>query len=69
MNNLVENFAVSLYVYQIAFLLHVILVAFSIYYILKNKDRLKNPYVIIVVSILFPFVVSILAIVMLRRKE
>jgi len=69
MNNLVENFAVSLYVYQIAFLLHVILVALSIHYILKNKDRLKNPYVIIVVSILFPFVVSILAIVMLRRKE
>lgn len=69
MNNLVENFAVSLYVYQIAFLLHVILVAFSIHYILKNKDRLKNPYVMIVVSILFPFVVSILAIVMLRRKE
>ncbi|WP_379824303.1 hypothetical protein [Flavobacterium notoginsengisoli] len=69
MEKLADKFTVSLYLYQIAFLLHIILTALTVYYVLKNKDKFRNPYLLIVFSFLFPFIVSVPLVFSLAKKK
>lgn len=69
MNKLINNFEIGLFVYQIGLVLHLVLVAVAIYYILKNSDRIKYPFILILFSIFFPFIVSIPAIIHLKKHN
>lgn len=69
MNKLINQFELGLFLYQIALILHLILFSISIYYVLKNKSKFKNPYLVIIFSFLFPFIVSVPLLFFLAKSE
>lgn len=69
MNKLINEFELGLFLYQIALLLHFILFFISIYYVVKNKSKFKNPYLLIIFSFLFPFIVSVPLLFFLAKRE
>ncbi|GGF04896.1 hypothetical protein GCM10011518_12650 [Flavobacterium limi] len=69
MNQLINQFETGLFLYQLCILLHLILTPITIFYIIKNQHRFKQPYILAFFVITFPFVVSIPALIALKIKK
>lgn len=69
MDQSINQFSTGLFIYQFCILLHLILTPISIFYIIKNQHRFKQPYVLAFFVIAFPFIVSIPTLIALKIKK
>ncbi|OOV17451.1 hypothetical protein BXU10_15250 [Flavobacterium sp. LM4] len=69
MNELIAPFETGLFLYQLCILLYLILTPLAIFYIIKDRHKFKQPYVLIFLVIVFPLIVSIPAIIALNIKK
>jgi predicted neutral ceramidase superfamily lipid hydrolase len=69
MEQLINQFETGLFIYQSCLLLYFILTPLAIFYIIKDRHKFKQPYVLIFLVIVFPLIVSIPAIIALNIKK
>jgi glucan phosphoethanolaminetransferase (alkaline phosphatase superfamily) len=69
MRELAQHYETQFFIYQFLFLLNIFLAIIASIYVLKNRSRLKNPYLILLSIYFIPFIVSISIILDFNKKS